>query len=184
MSYAAFAQTAGTLALLALVLGGAALLAWGLPQARSSMKDRLRGGARLVLTVAGGTATLAMAGSLAFSEVYGLVPCSLCWYQRIAMYPLVPLLGVAALRADAGAWRYALPISLSGLAIAAYHVVIQLRPALQVGTCSVGTPCTARYVAVYGFISIPVMAGSAFLLITALLLWTRTLEPSASRPEA
>jgi len=176
MNYAAFAQTVGTLSLMALGVGGVALLAWGLPTVRESGLERTRGGELLLLALAWGTASLAMAGSLAFSEVYGLVPCSLCWYQRIAMYPLVPVLGVAALRVDTAVWRYALPLSLTGLFIALYHVVIQLRPTMQVGSCSVGAPCTARYVAVYGFISIPVMAGSAFLLITALLLWVRALE--------
>ena len=77
---------------------------------------------------------------------------------------------MALLVRDGRVWRYGLPLSVVGLAIAAYHVLIQFQPALDAGTCSAAAPCTARYVAVYGFISIPVMAGSGFLLITSLLL--------------
>ena len=94
------------------------------------------------------------------------------------MYPLVVVLGVGMLRADAGVWRFALPLPLIGLLIAAYHVTIQWRPTLDVGTCDVGAPCTGRYVAVFGVVSIPTMAGAAFLLITSLLFLVRLLEES------
>lgn len=96
-----------------------------------------------------------MGGSLYFSEVVGFVPCLVCWYQRIAMYPLVVVLGIAFFRSDPAVWRYALPISLIGLATSVYHVVIQLRPALEAGSCGSGPPCSGRYVTVFGFVSIP-----------------------------
>jgi disulfide bond formation protein DsbB len=83
---------------------------------------------------------------------------------------------VGILRRDAGVWRYALPLAAVGLLIAAYHVTIQWMPSLDVGACSVGAPCSGRYVAVFGFISIPTMAGAAFLLIIALMLLLRALE--------
>ncbi len=121
-------------------------------------------------------AATAMLGSLYLSEIAQLVPCSLCWYQRIAMYPLVFVLGVGALRADAAVWRYVLPIAAVGLVIAVYHVTIQWQPSLDVGACTSGAPCTGRYLAVFGFISIPTMAGAAFLLIISLMLGVRTLE--------
>jgi disulfide bond formation protein DsbB len=63
-----------------------------------------------------------------------------------------------------------------GLLIAIYHVTIQWMPSLDVGACSSGAPCTGRYLAVFGFVSIPTMAGAAFLLIVALLWLVRTLE--------
>ena len=116
---------------------------------------------------------LAMGGSLYLSEVAGLLPCLLCWYQRIAMYPLVLVLGVGVLRGEAGAWRYAVPLSVVGLCISLYHVALQLQPALDVVTCDTGAPCSVRYLAVFGFVSIPWMAGGAFLLITALMLAVR-----------
>jgi len=57
-----------------------------------------------------------------------------------------------------------------------------LSPALDVGICGGGVPCTARYLAIFGFVSIPVMAGSVFLLVTALVA---TLVPgrSAAAPD-
>ncbi len=70
----------------------------------------------------------AMAGSLYFSEVRSFVPCALCWWQRILMYPLVPLLGIATFRQDAQIWRYALPLSTVGLATSTYHYLIQKVP--------------------------------------------------------
>lgn len=91
------------------------------------------------------------------------------------MYPLVVILGVARLRRDATVWRYVLPLSSLGLLIAAYHVAIQLRPSLDAGVCSSGVPCTARYMTVFGFITIPGLAGSAFLLIVVMMLVVRSL---------
>ncbi|NNF12808.1 MAG: disulfide bond formation protein B [Gemmatimonadetes bacterium] len=110
---------------------------------------------------------LATAGSLYLSEVMNFAPCALCWYQRIAMYPLVVVLGVGIVTGDLGVWRYSVPLAGIGLAIAVYHIVIQWQPTLDAGVCAVGVPCTARYVAVWGFVSIPTMAASAFALILA-----------------
>jgi disulfide bond formation protein DsbB len=158
----------------ALALGLGAALA--LPSGRARLRDALLGQERHPIGWASGVALLAMAGSLYLSEVVHLTPCSLCWYQRIAMYPLVLVLGVGLVRADTGVWRYAMPLSVLGLLIAIYHVTIQWMPSLDVGACSSGAPCTGRYLAVFGFVSIPTMAGAAFLLIVALLWLVRTLE--------
>ena len=73
-------------------------------------------------------------------------------------------------------WRYALPLSMIGLAISAYHASIQLGPALEAFSCGSGPPCAGRYMAVFGFVSIPWMAGGAFLLISTLLLGLRQSE--------
>lgn len=121
-------------------------------------------------------ALLATLGSLYLSEVMNFAPCSLCWYQRIAMYPLVVVLGVGIVTRDRGVWRYAAPLAGIGLAIAVYHVVIQWQPTLDAGVCTLGVPCTARYVAVWGFVSIPTMAASAFSLILATMAVLRFLE--------
>lgn len=120
-------------------------------------------------------ATVATGGSLYFSEVMHFAPCSLCWYQRIAMYPLVVLLGIACVRRDAEIWRYVLPLASVGLLIAAYHVTIQWQPTLDAGVCSGGVPCTARYLTVFGFITIPGLAGSVFLLTVVMMLVVRSL---------
>ena len=160
---------------LAITLAGASMTAGG--RARLSA---LEGQERHPIGWAAGVAALAMVGSLFLSEVAGLVPCSFCWYQRIAMYPLVLILGIAAVRKDTTVWRHTLPLAVVGLLIAIYHVTIQWLPNLDVGACSTGASCTGRYVAVFGFISIPTMAGAAFMLIIALLLVVRRLEASGS----
>ncbi|GAB6880392.1 disulfide oxidoreductase [Halorubrum gandharaense] len=112
------------------------------------------------LTVVAGVAT---AGSLYFSEVLGLVPCDLCWYQRIFMYPLVVVLGVAAIDGRTRVYRTALPLSLGGVAVSAYHTYIQLTPA---ATCTVDGACTAILWQGFGVFTIPRLALVAFTLIS------------------
>jgi disulfide bond formation protein DsbB len=174
--YPGIVSTLGGLAVVAILL--ALGLAFALTNAagRDSLRKALVGHEGAPLAIAAFVAVIATGGSLYLSEIANLVPCELCWYQRIGMYPLVPLLAIALLRRDLGAWRYGLPLSVVGLAISTYHVTIQWMPALDVGTCGVGASCTARYVAVFGFVSIPTMAGAAFLFISILLVLLRILE--------
>lgn len=115
-------------------------------------------------------ALTATAGSLYLSEVAGFIPCTLCWYQRIAMYPLVLVLGIAAWRGDMAIRRYVVPVAVIGALIAAYHVALQRLPSLPSGSCSLDAPCTAIYVERFGFVTIPVMALVAFLAILTLLI--------------
>jgi disulfide bond formation protein DsbB len=129
-------------------------------------------------------AIVATGGSLYFSEVLKFVPCLLCWWQRIFMYPLVPLLGIAVFRADSGVWRYALPLSATGLVLSSYHYALQKVPGLAApASCAAGVPCTAQYVNYFGFVTIPFMAGVAFALITlalATLAWHERKRPVAT----
>ena len=81
-----------------------------------------------------------MTGSLYFSEVAHFVPCRLCWYQRIAMYPLVLLLGIATLRRDRGIRLYAIPLAAIGAAVSIYHVQLERFPD-QASFCSLEAPC-------------------------------------------
>jgi disulfide bond formation protein DsbB len=121
---------------------------------------------RPVLAAATLVAGVATVGSLYFSLGLGLAPCDLCWYQRILMYPLVVILGVAALEDRAGVVYTALPLSVLGLAIAAYHTYIQIAPSAG-GTCSVGGGCSAiLYPMLGGVLTIPRLSLLAFLLIT------------------
>jgi disulfide bond formation protein DsbB len=122
------------------------------------------------LTLAWIPALLAMIGSLYFSEIAHYAPCTLCWYQRIAMYPLVLLLGIAAWRRDLGIRRYAIPLAAIGAAISAYHYLLEWFPDLDTGACTVGIPCTQVWFRQFGFISMPALALIAFLLIIAFLL--------------
>ncbi|NNC91737.1 MAG: disulfide bond formation protein B [Acidimicrobiia bacterium] len=116
-------------------------------------------------------------GSLIYSEYFDLIPCRLCWYQRIAMYPLALILLIAAVRRDTtGARRYGIPLAVIGAAIAGYHYLIQQFPSLETGACSLEAPCSAPYVWQYGFVSIPYMALAGFTLILLVLLTTERTE--------
>ncbi|WP_199860700.1 disulfide oxidoreductase [Oceanobacillus damuensis] len=117
-------------------------------------------------------AFLAMAGSLFYSEVMGYIPCELCWYQRILMYPLVVIYGVAAIKKEISIALPGLILSGIGMFVSIYHYMLQKVPALQElgGSCSGGVPCNAVYVNAFGFITIPFMAGIAFIVIFILHL--------------
>jgi len=122
----------------------------------------------------------ATVGSLYFSEVRMFVPCALCWWQRILMYPLVIVLGVATFRQDLTAWRTALPLSLLGLGTATYHYLLQRVPGLAPpASCASGVPCNMQYIDWFGFVTIPFLAAVAFLIITIAMLrlaWTERSE--------
>jgi len=122
------------------------------------------------LLAAGGlVALVATAGSLYLSLGLGLVPCELCWYQRILMYPLVVILGVALVERRATAYRTVLPLSVLGAGIAAYHSWLQVTASgLQ---CGVGA-CGAVLLRVFG-LTIPNLSLVAFALVTAVggALW-------------
>lgn len=120
-----------------------------------------------------GVAAIAMAGSLWFSEVADFPPCELCWYQRIAMYPLVVVLGLAAVRRDPGIRPYGLALAGIGLAISTWHNLIETFPGLDTGSCDAVNPCTIRWVEGLGFWTIPRMAFVAFALILTVLLLDR-----------
>jgi disulfide bond formation protein DsbB len=115
-------------------------------------------------------ALIAMIGSLFFSEVMNLSPCLLCWYQRIAMYPLVIVLAVGIIIRDNRMKFYALPLALSGLMISVYHNLLyySILPE-SAAPCSQGVSCTSEQIVWLGFITIPLMAFVAFSLITLCL---------------
>ncbi|MFP5108721.1 disulfide oxidoreductase [Neobacillus sp. C211] len=116
-------------------------------------------------------AIIATLGSLYFSEVMHFIPCTLCWYQRIFMYPLAIILGVAVYRDDKGIFRYALPLSIIGMLIAGYHTLLQKIPYLQqFEMCTSGVPCSKDYINWLGFITIPLLALIAFTIITVSLI--------------
>ena len=155
------------LAILSLVALAAALvlvvyrLAKG-PEAAYLLGDK-------TIWLAWAVAVVATVGSLIYSEVIHFVPCKLCWFQRIAMYPLAFILLVGAIRREAAVRYYGLPLAAVGLLISIYHNVIQFYPSLEGGSCDPLNPCSARSVEVFGFIDIPFMAGAGFILISVLL---------------
>lgn len=122
-------------------------------------------------------ATLATIGSLFFSEVAKFTPCTLCWYQRIAMYPLVVILGMAMVRRQRRAPTGTIALAMIGAAIAAYHVILEWIPSLDTGSCAVSAPCTFVWFRAFGVFSLPTLALTAFLLILTLLLVRDPDEP-------
>ncbi len=112
---------------------------------------------------------VATLGSLFYSEIMKFVPCELCWYQRILMYPLVIIYGYALYKKDI---RYAFPgliLSTIGVFVSTYHYLIQKVPSMQEagGACGV-IPCNTTYVNFFGFATIPFQAMIAFLVITVI----------------
>lgn len=181
MHLAVMGPLLGGLSLLTLALAAVLLASLAVPPARAALARFVAGEERAFLGIAWVVAATATAGSLYLSEVVGFQPCLLCWYQRIAMYPLVLVLGVATLTADRAAWRYVVPLAGVGALISSYHVLIQLMPTLDVVTCSLEAPCTVRYLAVFGFVSIPFMAGAGFLGVAALVLVARAAGRAVTR---
>jgi disulfide bond formation protein DsbB len=121
-----------------------------------------------------GAALVSMLGSLYYSEIAGFVPCTLCWYQRILMYPLTVITLVGILSRDRYLPYYALPLSVTGMGLSTYHYLIQLGVIGHTAACAVGVPCGLRYVNYLGFVTIPLMALTGFVLVTGsmvLILW-------------
>jgi disulfide bond formation protein DsbB len=112
-------------------------------------------------------------GALFLGEVLGMTPCVLCWYQRIAMFPLAVILGVGQLPFDARCTRYALPLVALGGGVAAYHCLLfwGLIPADLV-PCGAGAACSNAQLQRIGGVPIPLLSLLAFGLIGALLLRT------------
>ena len=135
------------------------------------------------LWLAGLVAIASTLGSLYLSEIANLVPCKFCWWQRIAMYPLAILLPMAAYRKDARARLYAATFATVGAAIAAWHRFIQEFPQFDSGACSaIGPSCSSPLINMFGFVTIPYMALSGFVLILALLWVDRVNSPLDAPP--
>ncbi len=118
-----------------------------------------------------------MVGSLFFSEVMELPPCVLCWYQRIAIYPLVLIIGIGIVLRDPRMKTYALPFALIGLAISVYHNLLYYGIIPEAITpCTEGVPCNAVQIELLGFITIPLMGLVSFALLTLCLQAYRPKE--------
>jgi disulfide bond formation protein DsbB len=117
-------------------------------------------------------ALIATCGSLFYSNYAGFEPCVLCWLQRIFMYPEVILLGLAIIKRDNKIIDYNLALSLIGLVISIYHNNLVIK-GLHSTICTISEPCTINYVLEYGYITIPMMALTAFSLISILLIFKK-----------
>jgi disulfide bond formation protein DsbB len=159
------------------VVGGTLLLVVERRRSGTAWMRDLHGAiADVALWLAASIATVTTVGSLYYSLGAHYVPCELCWYQRICMYPLSVMLLIAACRRDLAVRRYAAPLVVVGMVIATYHTQLQAYPE-QRTFCDATNPCSSRYVWEFGFVSLPLMALIAFLAIGILLLFAARPTP-------
>lgn len=129
-----------------------------------------------LLLVVWTTSLVATAGSLFFSEVLGYIPCDLCWIQRIFMYPIVIISTAALLKKNIDIAYSILFLSGIGMLFSLYHYGLQKLPFLQDagGICG-QVPCNLQYINYFGFVTIPFLAGIAFIviLIASLLIFKK-----------
>ena len=132
----------------------------------------IQGGA---LWFALGIALIATIGSLFYSEILGFTPCLYCWYQRILMYPLVFIFATALVFKARDVAIYALPLSGVGAVFAFYHYLTQIfglpTSCVAPGGAIEGLDCAERFIFHFGFITIPFLAFTAFLIIVLLSLF-------------
>ncbi|MDP3799877.1 MAG: disulfide bond formation protein B [bacterium] len=107
-------------------------------------------------------------GSLFYSEIAGYIPCELCWWGRIFLYPQLIILSVALIKKDIAVTKYIKALSIAGLIITGYHSLLQmgLVPSIICGATSVS--CAQRYFINFGYVTLPLMGFTAFLLLTIL----------------
>lgn len=130
-------------------------------------------------------AWVAMCGSLYFSEVRGYIPCVLCWYQRILMYPLAGFIAIGLLRRDGNLPYYVLPFSVFGLSMSTYHYLLEKTDLFaESAVCAQGVSCTTQWINWFGFVTIPFLALIGFLIITLMsIIALLNGEPSAEDEE-
>ena len=116
-------------------------------------------------------AAIATAGSLFFSETAHFVPCELCWFQRICMYPLSITTLLAALRDDHRAARFLLPLPIVGAGVSVYHILIENGVVEQAKACELSAPggCATKWINEFGYMTIPTLALTAFVLLIGFL---------------
>lgn len=143
------------------------------PTLRTVRRQAVEAVAPSALTLAFLVATVCMAGSLYFSEVAHFPPCKLCWYQRYAMYPLVPILGIAAWKHFTRVRPFAMGLAVIGPMISTYHILVERGIVKESASCDPTNPCSLIWVKRLGYLTIPTMALSGFLLILTLLVVSR-----------
>ena len=123
-------------------------------------------------------ASIATAGSLFFSEIAPFIPCELCWFQRICMYPLSYLLLVLALRGDNKFARYLLVFPIFGAGTSIYHLMIENNVIHEPAACTISGSigCSTKWINEFGYMTIPTLALTAFLLLIGFLVLASTGE--------
>jgi disulfide bond formation protein DsbB len=122
-------------------------------------------------------AVVAMLVSLFFGEVMKLPPCTLCWYQRICLYPLTAILAVGIVLRDRNVFAYAMPLAIAGLGFALYHNLLYYGVIPEtLSPCTQGVSCTSRQIEWLGFITIPLMSMLGFISILISLVAHRRVQ--------
>ncbi len=123
---------------------------------------------------------IATGGSLFFSEVAHYVPCELCWFQRIFMYPLSIVTLLAALANDHRVARYLLPLPVIGAGFSVYHLLVEHGVVTQSQTCLLSAPggCATKWINEFGYVTIPALALTAFVLVFTALLFAAVERPA------
>lgn len=122
---------------------------------------------RLGLYSAFTAAWVSMMGSLYFSEVMRFTPCTLCWFQRVLMYPLAGLIAFGILRRDHHLPFLVLPFSLLGQGLAVYHYLLQKTTIFsQPSSCGLGVTCSSVWIDWFGIVTIPLLSVFGFMVIT------------------
>ena len=116
-------------------------------------------------------ASVATLGSLFFSEIMNFIPCTMCWYQRIFMYPLVLIFLINLLYPDDKLFKYSMPLVATGLFFSIYHnlLMFDIIPE-SVVPCVSGVPCSTEYINWFGFVTIPLLSFVAYFMLFILLV--------------
>jgi disulfide bond formation protein DsbB len=151
----------------------------GVPQPLESIRGAIWG---YELWLAFVVTAVATGGSLFFSEVAHFIPCELCWFQRIFMYPLAIVTLLAAIANDYRVARYLLPLPVIGAGIAVYHLLVEHGVVEQTNACLVSAPggCAVKWINEFGYVTIPVLALTGFVLAFAFLLFAALEAPAAA----
>src|SRR4249920_1631041 len=126
--------------------------------------------------------SIATGGSLFFSEIAHFIPCELCWYQRICMYPLTIVTLLAALADDRRMCRYLLRLPVVGAGVSAYDLVVENGVVEQARACLISAPggCATKWIEEFSYVTIPTLALTGFALCFAFLLLGALPPPSAT----
>jgi disulfide bond formation protein DsbB len=130
-------------------------------------------------------AAIATGGSLFLSQVAGFVPCELCWFQRICMYPLSILTLFAAVHGENRFARYLLPFPVIGACVSVYHILIENQVIAEPSACRIGgAGCAVKWINYFGYLTIPTLALTGFVLLIGFLVLAAAdaAEPAATLP--
>jgi disulfide bond formation protein DsbB len=141
---------------------------WGAARDAREAVRRFLDGAELALAWI--VALVATLGSLYFSEVADFIPCRLCWFQRIAMYPLALILFLAVIARDRRGAYYTVALPVVGAVISVWHLYIEANPEAESPACRIGAPCSTKWIDEFGYVTIPMLALTAFAAIATLLV--------------